>query len=342
MTFDSNSIRQGFPALTRTLDGRTVAYLDGPGGTQVHSSVIRAMSGFMERGGSNHGGPFVTSVETGSLTDDARNAVADLLGAQPNEIVFGQNMTSLTYALSRALSRMWVDGDNIILTRLDHDANVAPWLQAASEAGCEVRFVDFDPDKGCQLDLSSLASALDDRTRLVAFTHASNATGTITPVSQIVEMAHQAGALTFVDAVHYAPHGLINVAENDTDFLVTSSYKWFGPHTGCLYGKARLLEEVLPYKLRPAPNEIPDSWETGTQSFESLAGVAAAVDYIASLGDGDSRRDRIISGYAAIGAHETSLSNRFLTGLQQIPRAQLFGMPTPQARTPTFAIDIAG
>ncbi|TDI51659.1 MAG: aminotransferase class V-fold PLP-dependent enzyme, partial [Acidobacteria bacterium] len=186
MAFDITSVRAGFPALGRTVNGRQAAYLDGPGGTQVHTSVIAAMAGFMERGGSNLGGPFATSIETDSVVSEARSAVADLFGARPNEIVFGQNMTSLTYAMSRALARTWRSGDNIVLTRLDHDANVAPWMQAASDAGIEMRFVDFDASDGCTLDLSSLDAALDERTRIVAFTYASNAVGTIVPVDEIV------------------------------------------------------------------------------------------------------------------------------------------------------------
>jgi cysteine desulfurase family protein (TIGR01976 family) len=342
MPFDIASVRSGFPSLSRTLDGQTVAYLDGPGGTQVHGSVIAAMAGFMERGGSNLHGPFVTSRETVDVVDDARNAVADLFGCDPNEVVFGQNMTSLTYAMSRALSRTWGPGDNIIVTRLDHDANVSPWMQAARDAAVDVRFVDFDPEDGCSLDLASLATVLDTRTQLVAFTHASNAVGTVTPVADIVRAAHDVGALTYVDAVHQTPHGLVDVKQSDTDFLAASAYKWFGPHTGCLFGKASVLDAVAPYKLRPAPDSSPDRWETGTQSFESLAGVTAAVDYIASLGTGATRRERIVSAYDATSDYETMLSGRFLSGLQAIDGITLYGKPTPDGRTPTFAIDVDG
>jgi cysteine desulfurase family protein (TIGR01976 family) len=342
MPFDAVALRAGFPALTRTSYGRQVAYLDGPGGTQVHESVIRAMADFMERGGSNLGGSFVTSHETDTVLAAARSAIADLFGAQPNEIVFGQNMTSLTYAISRALARTWSSGDNIVLTRLDHDANVSPWMQAAFDVGVEVRFVDFDPEDGCDLDLSTLTAALDTRTRLVAFTHASNAVGTITPVAKIVQMAHSVGALTYVDAVHYAPHGLIDVAASGTDFLVASAYKWFGPHTGCLYGRHELLSELDPYKLRPAPSDAPDKWETGTQSFESLAGVTAAVDYIASMGEGIGRRERIVSAYKNLGEHETALANRFLAGVEALPKITLFGHSSVVGLTATFAIDVDG
>ncbi len=342
MSIETQAVRAGFPALGRTLGGTVVAYLDGPGGTQVHASVIDVMTSFMSRGGSNLHGPFVTSHETDDVVNHAREAVADLFGSEPGEIVFGQNMTSLTYSVSRALARTWRAGDNIIVTKLDHDANVAPWLQAAHDTGVEARFVDFDPADGCSLDLATLDAALDSRTRLVAFTHASNAVGTVTPVAEIVARAHTTGALTYVDAVHHTPHGLVDVRASGTDFLVASAYKWFGPHTGCLFGKASLLASVEPYKLRPAPDNAPDRWETGTQSFESLAGVAAAVDYIASLGSGASRRERIVSAYQNVGEHEHTLSRRFLSGIESLDRVTLYGKQTPQGRTPTFAIDIEG
>jgi cysteine desulfurase family protein (TIGR01976 family) len=317
-------------------------YLDGPGGTQVPDSVIDAMAGFLRRGGSNLHGPFVTSHETDEALEGARVAVADLFGASPTEVAFGQNMTSLTYAMSRAIARTWTRGDNIVLTRLDHDANVTPWVQAATDAGVEVRFVDFDPDRGCTLDLGSMDAVLDGRTRLVAFSHASNAVGTITPVNDIIERAHAVGALTYVDAVHFAPHGRIDVRASGTDFLVASAYKWFGPHTGCLYGKRELLESIEPYKLRPSPETAPDRWETGTQSFESLVGVSAAVDYLASLGSGASRSDRLDDAYRSILQHETALSDRFLAGLSEMDHLRLFGIPGSRGRTPTFAIDVEG
>lgn len=342
MTIDIETTRQGFPALSRTVGGQPAAYLDGPGGTQVHSSVIDAMAGFMTRGGSNTHGPFVTSQESEAVVDAARAAMADLFGCDPDEVVFGQNMTSLTYAMSRALARLWRPTDNIVVTGLDHDGNVAPWLQAAQGVGVEVRFADIDTGAGCDIDLDSLAAVLDENTALVAFTHASNATGTIPDVNRIIKMAHEVGALTYLDAVHYTPHGLIDVKATDTDFLVCSVYKWFGPHTGAMYGKRSLLETVKPFKLRPSPDSAPDRWETGTQSFESLAGVAAAVDYIASHGTGESRRARIIDAYATIAAYETSLSERFLAGISEMPSVTLVGRQTSEGRTPTFAVDVAG
>lgn len=340
--FDPTSIRSRFPALGRLVNGNPAVYLDGPGGTQVPDTVIEAMAGFLRRGGSNLHGPFVTSHETDDALEGARAAVADLFGASPTEIAFGQNMTSLTYAVSRAIARTWDRGDNIVLTRLDHDANVTPWVQAANDAGVEVRFADFNPDLGCTLDLESMEAVLDRRTRLVAFSHASNAVGTITPVNDIIERAHSVGALTYVDAVHFAPHGRIDVRASGTDFLVASAYKWFGPHTGCLYGRQELLESIQPYKLRPSPDAAPDRWETGTQSFESLVGVSAAVDYLASLGSGTSRSERIDDAYRSILEHETALSDRFLAGLSEMDHVRLFGLSQSHGRTPTFAIDVEG
>lgn len=339
---DINEVRKGFPALSRTVNGAPAAYLDGPGGTQVHQSVIDAMTGFMERGGSNLHGPFATSNETDATVDAARGAVADLVGCDPNEVVFGQNMTSLTYAMSRALARTWDSWQNIVVTRLDHDANVAPWLQAAESVGVEVRYIDFDPDAGCALDHESLKAALDEHTALVAFSAASNATGTVTDARAVIEAAHAVGALTYVDAVHFTPHRLVDVKALDTDFLACSAYKWFGPHTGVLYGRSELLESVEPFKLRPSPDSAPDRWETGTQSFESMAGVTAAIDYIASQGTGKSRREQIVTAFEATVAYESQISDRFLTGIAEIPQVSLFGMPTADNRTPTFALEIAG
>ncbi len=335
-------LRRGFPALGRTIDGQPVTYLDGPGGTQVHESVIEAMSAFMVRGGSNLHGPFVTSHETDAVLMSARSAAADLLGSDPGEIVFGQNMTSLTYGFSRALARTWKPGQNVVVTRLDHDSNVATWVQAAESVGVETRFIDIDPESGCNLDPVSVASAIDGDTALVAFTHASNATGTITDAHAIVEQAHSAGALTYVDAVHFTPHGRVDVRSLDTDFLACSAYKWFGPHTGIVYGKREHLESIEPFKLRPSPNDAPDRWETGTQSFESLAGVTAAVDHIASQGHGSTRREQILDAVGATIAYEAQISDRFLAGVAEMPNVTLYGPDTSAGRTPTFAIEVDG
>jgi len=219
MTLDVSTVRSQFPALSRTVGGAPAAYLDGPGGTQVPKSVIDAMADFMRAGDSNHGGPFVTSRETDAVTESARSAIADLFGASPNEIAFGQNMTSLTLSVSRALGATWKPGDNVIVTRLDHDADVWPWVIAARDAGADVRWLNFDPDDGCRLETETVSELIDDRTRLVAMTHASNAVGTITDPGPVIEAAHAVGALTYVDAVHYSPHGLVDVAALDSGTL---------------------------------------------------------------------------------------------------------------------------
>jgi len=342
MAFNVARVREQFPALQRTVGGRPAAYLDGPGGTQVPESVIRAMAGYLRAGGSNNGGPFATSRETDAVTESARAAIADLFGATSGEIAFGQNMTSLTLSVSRALGATWNDGDNVVLSRLDHDADVWPWVMAARDAGAEVRWIDFDPEDGCRLRTDTIADLVDDRTRLVAVTHASNAVGTIPDVRTVIDAAHAVGALTYVDAVHYSPHGLVDVVDLDTDFLVASAYKFFGPHTGCFYGKRHVLETVDAYKIRPAPDNPPGKWETGTQSFESLAGVTAAVDYIASLGSGETRRDRIRSAFAAIEEHGRTLSLLFLDGIAALPHVTLYGRNVPDGRTPTFAVSVDG
>jgi len=342
VALDVEAIRSQFPALSRTVDGQVAAYLDGPGGTQVPKSVIDAMADFMRAGGSNHGGPFVTSRETDAVAASARQAVADLFGASPGEIAFGQNMTSLTLSVSRALGATWTIGDNIVVTRLDHDANVWPWVIAARDAGVEVRWIDFDPEDGCRLQIEQVSDLVDRRTRLVAATHASNAVGTVTDLRSLIGAAHLVGALAYVDAVHYSPHGLLDVAALGTDFLAASSYKFFGPHTGCLYGRADVLNAVDAYKIRPAPDDPPGKWETGTQSFESLAGVTAAVDYIASLGEAGSRRERIRSAMETIAAYERSISERFLSGIAGLPKVRLYGRDNPDGRTPTFAVSVDG
>lgn len=306
-------------------------------------SVIAAMVDFMEAGGSNLGGPFATSVETEGVVDAARAAIGDLFNANPNEIVFGQNMTSLTFAMSRALAATWSPGDEIVLTRLDHDANVRPWVRAAADAGVTVRWVDVIPEDGVSLDFESLHAAVNEKTKLVAVTAASNATGTIVDVRRVTALAHGVGALVYVDAVHYTPHRIVDVAAIDCDFLAASAYKFFGPHTGVLYGKQQHLEALNAYKVEPAPAEPPEKWETGTQSFESLAGVAAAVEYMASLGGGGSdRRAALRAAYRSIHQYEEMLSARLLSGLDRIDGVTVFGITDDRDRTPTYAIDVAG
>jgi len=339
-----DGVRPLFPALARTEQGRPVAYLDGPGGTQVPAGVIEAMARRLREGTSNLGGPFGASRDAEAAVGAAREAAADLLGGRPDEVAFGQNMTSLTFAMSRALGRRWGPGDEVVVTRLDHDANVAPWCRAAADWGAGVRVVDFDPTDGT-LDLAHLESLVGERTRLVAVTAASNALGTVPPVRRVADLAHAAGALVYVDAVHHAPHRFIDVGALGADFLACSAYKFFGPHTGVLWGRGELLGTTEAYKVAPAPDAGPDKWETGTQSFESLAGVAAAVDYLAGLGDGNTRRERLQSAYATIRAHEEALAARFLEGIREIPGLRLYGLADPGRlgeRTPTFALSVEG
>jgi cysteine desulfurase family protein (TIGR01976 family) len=344
MKLNSDLIRAQFPALRRTVNGEPAAYLDGPGGTQVPQSVIDAMSGFMQRGGSNLGGLFASGRETDATAQAAREAMADLLHAHANEIAFGQNMTSLTFAFSRAVSRTWQPGDEVIVTWLDHDANIAPWLLAAEDRGVKVRWLDINPADGT-LRYDLLPDLLNEKTRLLAITWASNALGSITQMQRVVPLAHAAGALVYVDSVHYAPHDLIDVQAVDCDFLVCSAYKFFGPHTGVFYGKYVLLDSIRAYKVRPAPANPPGKWETGTESFESLAGVRAAVDYLASLGEGASRRARIVNAMTQVKAHGEMLSRRFLEGAREVPGLRVYGITDPQRlyeRTPTFAVSLAG
>ena len=342
---NSVHIRAQFPALQQEVNGHLAAYLDGPGGTQVSQRVIEAMSGYMALGGSNDGGPFLTSRRTDEIVQSARLAMVDFLNARrPEEIVFGQNMTSLTFAMSRAISRTWQPGDEIILTRLDHDANISPWLLAAEERGVTVHWLDFDPAAGCLHKMETLPAMLNEKTRLVATTLASNAVGTIPNVKEIAKKAHEVGALVYVDSVHYAPHGLIDVQDLNCDFLVSSTYKYFGPHTGVLYGKYEHLDDLPAYKLRPAPAKPAGKWETGTQSFESLAGVAAAVDYLADIGDpGDNRRRRIVQAMGRIKQYEMMLSEHFLRSAVNVPGLQVYGITdieNLENRTPTFAVSL--
>jgi cysteine desulfurase family protein (TIGR01976 family) len=352
--FDVEALRSEFPALALEHDGRPVAYFDGPGGTQVPQRVIDAIAGYYRTSNANDGGAFETSERSDASTHDAHAAVADLVGAaSPEEIKFGANMTTLTFHLSRSLGATMDAGDEIVVTTLDHEANVSPWRRLAEDRGLVVRTVDIRPDD-VTLDLEGLEAALGPRTRLVAVGYASNAVGTINPVREIVARAHEIGALTWIDAVHYAPHGPIDVRELGTDFLVTSVYKWFGPHLGALYGRADVLDLLPDYKVRPAH----DRFETGTQNFEAIAGAGAAVDYLASVGErfgeggdgaaagrGSSRRARIVAGMRAIQAREAGLGERLLRGLAAIPGVRIHGIADPARiaeRTPTVAITIAG
>ena len=323
VALDVETVRKRFSALQR----RT-AFFDGPGGTQVPDSVIDAVSSYLRESNANLGGPFETSRRSDDVVRAAHETAALFLGCSPAEVGFGANMTTLNFTLSRALARELRSGDEIVVTRLDHDANVAPWLELARDRELVVRFADIDQDD-CSLDLAGLEALLSDRTRVVAFPWASNATGTVTPVRRITQLAHEAGALAWVDAVHYAPHGPIDVAATDVDVLICSPYKFFGPHLGLFYGRREVLERWRPYKVRPAADEpVGHRFETGTLAHEALAGFVAAVEYIDSL------------GWEAIQAHERELGQRFL---QSLPAGvRLYGAPTMEDRTPTFALTFTG
>ena len=328
--YEIEDIRSRFPALARTERGHKVAYLDGPGGTQVPESVISAMSEPLRNGLSNIGGGYGASDDAIRITTEARSAVGRMFNADPETISFGQNMTSLTFALSRAVANSWSEGDSIVLTRLDHDANFTPWARAASERGVEVRVADFDAETGV-LEPEAVIDLIDDTTRLVAVALAANSIGTVVDVAPICAVAAASGAQTFVDAVHAGPHGLIDVGELGCDFLAASAYKFFGPHTGILYGRRQLMASIEAYKVQPAPSDPPGKWETGTQSFESLAGVTAAVEHLESV------------GWDAIQDHERHLGQRFLDGLDQLGHVRLYGVREMSAdRVSTFAIAVDG
>ncbi len=362
---DLNYVRSQFPSLAQTVNGRPAAFLDGPGGTQVPQRVIDAIANYLRRDNANTGGAYSTSRQTDAMIAEARAAMADFLHCGTDEVVFGPNMTTLTFAISRALGRELHSGDEIVLTRLDHDANFSPWAAMAEDRGITVSIAEFH-DEDCTLDLADLASKINDKTKLVAVGYASNAVGTINPVKQIVELAHKAGALAYIDAVHYGPHGLIDVADLKCDFLACSTYKFFGPHMGVLFGKREHLKRLRPYKVRPNTNAIPNCWEWGTLNHECIAGIAACVDYIADLGHrvveacGDgrlgrpssaarpeltARRAAIEAAYAAIRDHERALLERMMTGLKKIPGLKIYGITDPahfNERCATFAVRIEG
>lgn len=342
-----SQFRERFPALRREQDGQPVVFFDGPAGTQVPQSVIDAVSHYYVKCNANHGGDFITSRESDAWIDEAHQGIADLMGAaNPNEIVFGQNMTSLTFALSRALSQQWNPGDEVIVTRLDHDANVSPWVLAAKDRGLHVEYVDINQDD-CTLDLENYQRALSSQTCFVAVGAASNSTGTINPVKEIVRQAHEVGAKTFVDAVHYAPHAKIDVADWGADFVACSTYKFFGPHLGALWGKYELLDSLDAYKVRPAPSSPPGKWMTGTQSHEAIVGALAAVDYLAELGrevkndQSLDRKEALKHAYDAIIEYERMLCLLMLEGLSQIPGVKVWGIKDRariEERMPTVSI----
>lgn len=346
--FDVEALRRQFPALSVEHDGRPFVYFDGPGGTQVPETVIRAVTDYYRTANANHGGPFLTSERSDALVGEAHRAMADLLGASgPDEIKFGANMTTLTFHVSRSIGATLTPGDEIVVSILDHEGNVGPWKALAADRGLVVRTIDIRTDD-VSLDLATLDAALGPRTKLVAVGWASNAVGTINPVAEIVRRAHAVGAWTYVDAVHAAPHLPIDVQAIGTDFLACSTYKFFGPHAGVLYGRRELLETLPAYKLRPAH----DRFETGTGNFEGLAGVTAAVEYLADVGvryggaaAGATRRERLVAGMGAIRAYEMELYRRLADGLGGIPGLRLYGIADParfDERTPTAAFTIEG
>lgn len=352
------SLRQQFPALARRQNDQPVVYLDGPAGTQVPRRVIDAIADYLSHRNANHGGLFATSRESDAMLDEAHRAFADLLGADdPDCVYFGPNMTTLTFALSRAIATTWRPGDEIIVTRLDHDANVTPWVLAARDADVKVRYAEIHRED-CTLDVDHLRSLLNERTRLVAVGAASNSSGSINPIREIASWAHAVGAWMFVDAVHYAPHALIDVAEIGCDFLACSAYKFFGPHVGVMWGRRELLESLPAYKLRPAPNDLPGKWMTGTQSHETIAGAAEAVNYLADIGrlagseavgrpsglaspESLDRRAALRRAFAAIGQYEQQLFRELLAGLQAIDGVTIHGITDPDRlgeRLPTVSI----
>ncbi|MCW8328505.1 cysteine desulfurase-like protein [Photobacterium sp. SDRW27] len=346
MPFTPEAVRQSFPALNQTVNNEPVYFFDGPGGSQVPSAVLEKMTAYLGHFNSNLGGAFFSSAETVSVVEQARASAQALLGApSADNIVFGANMTSLTFQLSRAISRDWQAGDEIIVTALDHYSNVSSWQQAAEDKGVIVHQVRVN-EADCTLDYEHLFSLLSNKTRLVAVTYASNTTGSLVGVKRIIDAAHLMGAQVYVDAVHYAPHALVDVQALGCDFLACSAYKFFGPHVGIAYVAPQWLQTLRPYKVEPATEQGPGRFETGTQSFEALAGLVAAVEYLAQWGDkGASLRQRLIQSYAQYQQHEAVLSQHFLYCLSQYSNIKLYGIDEPSRiseRTPTFAIRIDG
>jgi len=347
-SLDLSWIRSQFPSFSETVNGHPAAYFDGPGGTQVPQRVIDAISDYLKHANANTCGAYLTSRRTNQVIADARSAMADFFGCDADEVVFGFNMTSLTFAMSRAIGRELKAGDEIVLTLLDHDANFSPW-NALEERGVVIRRVAFR-QSDCTLDMQDLARQVNRRTKVVAVGYASNAVGTINDVKEVVRLAHAVGALAYIDAVHYAPHGPIDVRALDCDFLVCSSYKFFGPHMGVLYGKREHLKRLQPYKVRANTNEIPNCWEWGTLNHECIAGISACVEYIASVGrqvkpSPGSRREAILAAYGEIVKYERALCERLMLGLASIPTIKVYGITDPRQldhRCPTIALRVEG
>ena len=336
-----SQVRSQFPALERVHNGHPVAYFDGPGGTQVPRRVVDAMADYLYHHNANTHWSYPTSAETDAAISEARIAVADFVNASPGEVVFGNNMTTITFHVARALGRGWVPGDEVVVTELDHHANIAPWQALARERGITLRSVPFSVETG-QLDWDALERAITPRTKLLAIGAASNALGTITDVTAAARLAHGVGALVFVDAVHYAAHGLIDARLADCDFLACSAYKFYGPHAGFLYGKGSILAQLDVPKLEPAPDEAPERLETGTQNHEGIVGTGAAVDFIASIGRGQTRRERLVTAMGLLHTHGDALVRQLWEGLGAVPGVQRYG-PTPdQSRTPTVSFVVNG
>ena len=345
---DLARVRAQFPSLSQTVAGQPAVFLDGPGGTQVPQRVIDAISDYLKNSNANTCGAYATSQRTNAMLADARAAMADFFGSDPDEVVFGPNMTTLTFAISRSIGRELGPGDEILLTHLDHDANVSPW-RALEERGVSIRFVDINEDD-CTLNLTDLEQKISTRTRVVAVGYASNAVGTINDVKEIVRVAHKKGALAYIDAVHYAPHGPIDVRALDCDFLVCSSYKFFGPHMGILYGKREHLQRLQPYKVRANTNAVPNRWEWGTLNHECIAGITACVDYLADLGrqvdpSASSRRAALLAAYGAIQQYEHGLAETLIRWIADDSGTEILRHSRPakmERRCPTVAVRIAG
>jgi cysteine desulfurase family protein (TIGR01976 family) len=328
--------RERFPGLMRKHDGHSTIFFDGPAGTQVPQCVADAMSDYLLHRNANHGGTFATSRETDAMLDAAGDAFAGFVGGgSREEVVFGQNMTSLTFHISRSIAANWQPGDEVILSAVDHDANITPWHQVASERGAVVRFIPFRHED-LTLDLDAYRKLLSERTRLVAVGCACNASGGINPVREITTLAHEVGAQVFLDAVHFAPHGLIDVGHWGCDFVGFSTYKFFGPHLGVLWGRRELLSSMTPIKVRPSSNDLPWRWMTGTQSHESIAGGLAAIDYLAGIGrklsgnPGLARRDAWVETYRGISAYESEMVWALIHGLQAIEGVRVYGITDPK------------
>ena len=340
-TISLEDIRSQFPALGRVYNGFPVAYFDGPGGTQVPRVVVERMNDYLLNHNANTHWGYPTSDETDKLIDEAREAFADFFNSSADEIVFGQNMTTIAFHLARSLGRQFSEGDEIIVTELDHHANVDTWRSLEKDRGLKLVTLPMNVETG-RLEIDKLPELLNERTRLVAIGAASNAIGTVNDVKEVVRLAHDSGALTFVDAVHFAPHNLIDVKEIGCDFLACSAYKFYGPHLGILYGTSERILEVDVPRLEPAPDTAPERLETGTQNHEGIVGAAAAVDFLASLGAGDTRRARLASAFEALHARGTALVTSMWNGLSAIRGVRVFGPPPSSPRTPTISFAVAG